>query len=162
MRGIPDRPTIIGGEALVADLHRVLTWQPGAIDRVCIELGGLNYQTVYSQVAGQTKGLPLDTLRAAHFVTGSRVLERHLLWPGRRSIPDTPNQLAALDPERECGDVDIAAAKLHQLVRDAVGNGHISAEEDRAIRAQADQAIRELTDVLALLDQAREHGGRLD
>lgn len=162
MKGMPDRPTIINAGSIIVDLHRILTWDSGSIERVCIELGGLNYQTVYSQVSGQTKGLPLDTLRAAHFVTGSQVLERHLLWPGRRSIPDTPHAMATLDPERECGDVDIAAVKLHQLVRDAVSNGNVSPEEDQAIRQQADQAIRELTDVLALLDQVRQHGGQVD
>lgn len=161
MKGLPDRPTIINAGPMIGDLHRVLTGQPGAIERVCIELGGLNYQTVYSQVTGQTKGLPLDTLRAAHFVTASQVLERHLLWPGRRSIPDTP-PAAGLDPERECGDVDIAAARLHQMVRDAVADGVIDAQEELEIRRQADLAIRELTDVLALLDRARLHGGSLD
>jgi hypothetical protein len=162
MKGIPDRATLINAGAIIPDLHRVLTGQPGAIERVCLELGGLNYLTVYSQVAGQTKGLPLDTLRAAHFVTGSHVLERHLLWPGRRSMPDVPSCSPSMDPERECGDVSIAAARLHDAMRQAAADDNISAEEDATIRPLVEAAMKELQDVLALLDAARAKGGRLD
>jgi hypothetical protein len=161
MKGLPaSRVLLINADHVVRDVHRVCTGAPGTLERLSLELDQ-PYPTTYSQVTGVTKGLPLDVLRAAHFLTGSHVLERHLLWPGRRSVPDVPSCPPSMDHERECGDVGIAAARLHDAVRQAANDDNISPAEDAAIRPLVEAAVKELQDVLALLDAARARGGRL-
>lgn len=162
MKGMSaSRIILLNAEHVVRDVHRVCTGQPGTIERMSLELNQ-PYPTTYSQLAGQTKGLPLDVLRVAHFLTASHLLERHLLWPGRRSVPDVPSCPPSMDSERECGDVSIAAARLHDAVREASADGNLSAAEDAEIRPLVEVAMKELQDVLALLDAVRARGGRLD
>lgn len=161
MKGLSaSRVLLINADHLVRDVHRVCTGTPGTLERLSLELDQ-PYPTTYSQVTGTTKSLPLDVLRAAHFLTGSHVLERHLLWPGRRSVPDVPSCPPSMDHERECGDVGIAAARLHDAVRQAAQDDNINPTEDATIRALVDAAMHELQDVLALLDAVRAQGGRL-
>lgn len=161
MRGLPaSRVILANAEHVTRDVHRVCTGTPGTIERLSLELDQ-PYPTTYSQLTGGTKSLPLDVLRVAHFLTGSHVLERHLLWPGRRSVPDVPSCPPSLDTERECGDVSIAAARLHDRVRLAVADGNLNPAEDAEIRPLVEAAMKELQDVLALLDAVRARGGRL-
>ena len=153
-----------GVDAIRADLHRVITGESRGAAHQVADMLMANYDSIYAHVAGRTAKLPLVIPQAAHFVTGSRVLERHLLWPGRISVPEVPCLGGAITEQgldHESGDVTLAAAKLHQMTRDAAADGVIDADEELNIRRQADKAIRELTEVLGLLDSIRERGGFL-
>lgn len=165
MKGISNNHIILlNAEPIIKDFYPVCKQHPGTYEEIAARCDS-NFNAVFNQVSGRTRGLRFDFLKEGHDITGSNRLERHVLSPGRRSIPIT-SAPATMDPEREAGDVSISAGLLHTSVRKATcpegdGGVRITVDEERRIRSDVEQAQRELQDILNLLDEARARGGLL-
>jgi hypothetical protein len=168
-RYVREEPTIHGAQEIAAEIHLALSQQvSGGIQRLA-ELRGAPYTTVYSALrraeANGELGLSLSLLRGAHFVSRSPVLERYLLQPGLRAVPDAsgfnPASLGPHTAESECGDVLIEAARLLAELRQDWADGRIDRQEDLRLRALVIEIHGHANHIVQMLDQVQQQRGKL-
>ena len=132
-------------------VHQVLVYEHrGALQDVA-DLLEIPYTTVHSQLTGQARTLPWDTVRAAHFVTLSRRLERYLAWPGLRIVKASDGLNPGKCLPGEVADISDAAGALRQQALEFAKDGQYDPSEIAEMENGLDKVERELNEVRAIL-----------
>ena len=138
--------------AIASDLKAALLYRnenDGAVKEIA-EIMNLSRRTVYDYLDGRIK-INVSFLHAACLASnGDPDIKKFLEPKGWKLVPAAEGTVEG-NVEKELGDIHLAAAKVHETVREAVEDGRIDRVERWRIMREIDALRREIAEIEGLM-----------